>query len=115
MTLNKGDIVLLPFPFTDLRTIKVRPAVVLWVDTTGYDVTSCFISSQNVTILNPEEFLLDPSDSDFQITGLRIASKVRVTRVVTVERGLITKRIGKLSDTYIQQLNTVLQQALQLV
>jgi mRNA interferase MazF len=86
MTLHKGDIVLLPFPFTDLRTTKVRPAVVLWVDITGYDVTSCFISSQNVTTLSPKEFLLDPSDSDFEITGLRVASKVRVTRIVTIEQ-----------------------------
>lgn len=29
MTLHKGDMVLLPFSFTDLRATKVRPAVVL--------------------------------------------------------------------------------------
>jgi mRNA interferase MazF len=48
MALTKGDVVLVPFPFTDLSTAKLRPAIVLWVETIGVDVTLCFISSQNL-------------------------------------------------------------------
>ncbi len=39
MSLTKGDIVLFPFSFTDLSTIKLHPAVVLWVDSSGIDIT----------------------------------------------------------------------------
>ncbi|MDZ8188934.1 MAG: type II toxin-antitoxin system PemK/MazF family toxin [Nostoc sp. ChiSLP02] len=114
MSLQKGDIVLVPFPFTDLTGTKLRPGLVLWIDTIGDDVTLCFISSQNISSLSPEEFILQPSDPDFTSTGLRVASKVRVTRITTIERRLITRRIGKLGANQVQQLNTVILQALKL-
>lgn len=114
MSLAKGDIVLVPFPFTDLTGTKLRPGVILWVDHAGNDITLCFISSQNVTNLTAEEFVLDSSDAEFAATGLKVVSKVRVTRVVTIERRFITRRIGKLGANQIQQLNTLMLQAFQL-
>jgi len=115
MSVKKGDIVLVPFPFTDLSTTKLRPAVVLWVDSAGDDITLCFISSQNLTRLSPNEFVLDASDPDFSNTGLKVTSKVRVTRIATLERQLITRRIGKLGVNQIQQLNSAMLQAFQLL
>jgi mRNA interferase MazF len=48
MKLTKGDVVLVPFPFTDLSQTKLRPAIVLYVQPEGEDITLCFISSQNL-------------------------------------------------------------------
>ncbi len=113
MSLKKGDIALVTFPFTDLRQTKLRPAVVLWVDSMGDDVTLCFISSQNLLSLSLGEFALEPSDTEFQGTGLRVASKARVTRIVTLERRLITRRLGKLGTSQTQQLNAAMLEAFQ--
>lgn len=50
MSFQKGDVVLAPFPFTDLTQASLRPAIVLWASATGgSDTTICFISSQNLT------------------------------------------------------------------
>ena len=74
MTLNKGDIVLTQFPFTDLSQTKLRPAVVLWLDTTRDEITLCFISSQNVNNITSEEFAINDLDKEFATTGLRVSS-----------------------------------------
>ena len=112
--MNRGDIVLVPFPFTDLSQSKLRPAIVLWASSTSVDVTLCFITSQSVNILNEGEFVLDQFDSEFQGTGLKVASKVRVTRIVTIEQRLIMRRLGKMGIRQIQQLSANMIKAFKL-
>ncbi|AIE74293.1 MULTISPECIES: type II toxin-antitoxin system PemK/MazF family toxin, partial [unclassified Synechocystis] len=94
MPLSKGDIVLVPFPFSDLSQTKLRPAVILWVDSQGQDVTVCFISSRNIDQISPEEVALIPEDPEFSETGLKVASKIRVTKIVTIDRKLLQRRLG---------------------
>lgn len=111
MTLNKGDIVLVQFPFTDLSQTKLRPALILYSNSTTNDVTLCFISSQNVDNLTLEEFAIKDSDAEFSDTGLRVSSKVRVTRIVTLNNSLVLRRLGKLGNEYMDMLNKTLKQA----
>jgi mRNA interferase MazF len=114
MSLKKGDIVLVPFPFTDLSQTKLRPGVVLWVDPQGQDVTLCFISSQNLENITPDEVYLAPGESEFLQTGLKVSSKIRVAKVVTLERRLLQKRLGQLGEKQIERLNKALKFAFQL-
>jgi mRNA interferase MazF len=114
VTLNKGDIVLTLFPFTDLSQTKLRPAVVLSSEPTKDEVTLCFISSQNVNDLTVDEFAIKDSEPDFSTTKLKVSSKVRVTRIATLKHQLIIRRLGKLGTQHIQQLNTIMIQAFQL-
>jgi mRNA interferase MazF len=114
MALSKGDIVLVEFPFTDLSQTKLRPAIVLVATARFDEITLCFVSSQNVDVLEPNEFALHPTDPDFAETGLRVASKVRVTRMTTLNSRLIKRRVGKLSSHYTRSLNDCLLQAFHL-
>jgi mRNA interferase MazF len=112
--MKKGDIVLVSFPFTDLSQTKLRPAVVLFVERKTEDVTLCFISSQALDTVHSGEFVLTPSDPEFSETGLKVASKVRVTRIATLERKLIVRRLGKLGINQMQKLDLALIEAFQL-
>lgn len=59
--MKEGDIVLIPFPFTNLTGLKNRPALVL-IDQ-NEDVTVAFISNQ-INLFNKYELKLIPSDSN---------------------------------------------------
>jgi mRNA interferase MazF len=109
MSLNKGDIVLIPFPFTDLSSTKLRPAVVLFTDKKRNDVVVCFISSQNLINLSSDEFLISETDPEFRETGLKLISKVRVSRLVTINQSLITRKLGQLGINLTEKLNDCLK------
>lgn len=114
MALIKGDIVLVRFPFSDLSQTKLRPALVLAVGKTIDEITLCFISSQNTKSLTSDKFVISISNSEFAQTGLKTDSKVRVTRIITLERKLILRRISKLGKKQINKLNQTLSTAFNL-
>lgn len=99
--MTKGKVVLVPFPFDDLTANKVRPAVCL-TDPIGphRHVVMAFISSQRPLDSNTTDVFLDPRRDDFRATGLRVASVLRLHRLVTLTAGLIQRELGELSAAW---------------
>lgn len=101
MTLYKqGDVVLVPFPFTDLRTAKQRPAVVVsaeWFNDSHSDCVLVAITSQIPATIARDEMLL--ADTDLHSAGLPKTSLIRCGKVVTLQQALIRKRLGVLPPT----------------
>lgn len=60
------------------------------------------------------ELLLETSDPEFAQTGLKVTSKIRVTRIVTLGRRLLQRRLGQLSVRQINYLNQIFIQAFRL-
>jgi mRNA interferase MazF len=85
----KHDVVLLPIPFTDLASRKVRPAVVAAVFPQHGDVVLVPITSQSHNI--------DASLVDWQLAGLNVPCGIKA-QVATLEQGMIVQRLGQLSD-----------------
>lgn len=106
----KGDIVLVNFPFTDLSQTKLRPALVVWVSLNREEIVVCAITSQNLQTLQPEDFLVEPTDAEFSKTGLRVASKIRTARVATLRRSLVFRKLGQLGTEQRKLLNAILSQ-----
>lgn len=94
----KNRVVLVPFPFDDLSTTKVRPAICLTNEIKPYGhVVLAFITSQVSTDPSRTDLAILDSDQDFQITGLKVSSTVRLHRLMTVSRSIIKRDLGEIS------------------
>jgi len=92
---QKGDIVLVPFPFTDLSTHKKRPGLVISskeINEIG-DITIAFITSNLKSNPRPGDYLI----KHWRKSGLPKPSMVRM-KFVSLSKELIIKKIGHLLD-----------------
>ena len=94
---KKGTIVLIPFPFTDLSSLKVRPAVVLSHGLKGDDVVLAFISSQMPKKKEPTDVLISKASKGFAETGLKVDSFVRVSKIATLDKKIMLGTLGTVS------------------
>ena len=85
-----GDVVVIPFPFSNLSDAKRRPALVL--ATAGpEDVILCQITSQQRS--DPHSIAL--SDDDFESGGLRRRSNIRPSKLFTASRQILLYSAGR--------------------
>ncbi len=101
----RHKVVLVPFPFDDLSSSKVRPAVCLTEPIGPHrHVILAFITSRIPAPLRPTDLVIDPADPDFAGTGLRVPSALQPHRILTVSTGLIQRELGELSPRLAAQL-----------
>lgn len=98
MRLEPGDLVLVPFPFTDLTAIKTRPAFVLSsreFNDAGQDVILCGVTSN---LANADWSVLI-GDRDLVTGRLPVPSRVKVAKVVALKKTILRKKIGRLKPS----------------
>ena len=88
-----GDILLIPFPFTDLSASKRRPILAL----TSSDNYRDFIALP-VTSRPQAEHGLALTSADLIDGTLPVASWIRTNRVMTLNTNIVVKKIGRASD-----------------
>lgn len=103
MSCSRNEVVLLPIPFTDLTSRKVRPAIVLGRN--GADLFLAPISS----VLSNTDFPL----KEWRAAGLNVACGVK-GQIATVEEKLVIKTVGVLDPKDRQTLDSQLRGWLQL-
>jgi mRNA interferase MazF len=88
MSCSRNEVVLLPVPFTDLSSRKVRPAVVVGRESRHGDLFIVPITSQLVNIDWPLQ--------DWQAAGLNVPCGLKA-QLATISEGLVLKCVGCLS------------------
>ena len=99
----KGEIVVLPFPFSDLSSSKRRPALVL-ADLEGNDVILCQITSKNTKDKNAISLL----KSDLISGSLLVDSNIRPNRLFTADKQIIAYTLGKISLTKYREVTNII-------
>ncbi len=87
-----GDVVVLPFPQTNLQPGKRRPALAV-VDLPGDDVILCQITSQ----AHHDSYSISLDATDFQSGRLSVRSYIRPNRLFTVEQSVILYTAARLA------------------
>ncbi len=95
MPLKRGDIVLLPFPWTDLKGYSLRPALVISDDShnkNNADAIFLFITTKEHKGMF--DFMLRNTDPSYTKTGLKAASTFRMGKLATLEQKLAQRHLG---------------------
>jgi mRNA interferase MazF len=90
---ERGDLLLIPFPFTDLSAAKRRPVLALTASDSFGDFIALPVTSRPQT-----EHGLPIAASDLVSGSLPAASWIRTNRIVTLNASLAVKTIGRVSD-----------------
>ena len=92
--MKTGDIVLIPFPFSELTQGKIRPAVIVTETKDKYkDLILAAISSQVPASLSSAEIIIKPDS----LNGLRTSSVIKVDRIFILKKEKVITTIGRLS------------------
>jgi len=104
MNINQKEVVLLPYPFSNLEGIKVRPGLVVSNNQFNRKSDDCIMVPLTTVIKNePYSIIID---SENLSSGKLIKqSRIRTDKIFSVEKSLIRMKIGTLNDNSFDKVN----------
>ena len=87
------DVVVIPFPFSDLSNSKKRPALVL-SDLEGDDLILAQITSKKIS----DSYSIELKTSDFNNGNLNKDSNIRPNIIFTADQNIVLYKVGNLND-----------------
>ena len=117
MNYNRGDVVIVPFPFvtSEGASQKARPALIISdhsIDRRFNDLIMVGITSRIVEYLKETEYRIVEGTEDFKYSGLIKTSVVRCEYIMTVPRGLVARRLGHLPNKTMKKIDKKLKLSL---
>ena len=100
-----GEVVVIPFPQTDLQVGKRRPALVV-ADVKGDDLILCQITSQS----HRDSYSVALTSGDFEHGRLHGHSFVRSNRLFTVDQGVIVYTAAKVKASKLEEVRSKIRE-----
>ncbi len=94
---EQGDIIIVPFPFSDLSGTKQRPVLILLKSEYNrhtIDLITCGITSN----LKDIDYSILIDNEDLEDGKIPIKSRIKVDKLFTLEKIIVKKRIGKVNN-----------------
>ena len=116
MRVQRGDIILVDYPFSDGTGSKVRPALVVQSDHLNQKIDDTILASISRAThrASATQLAIDLSTPDGKATGLRQNSTIQCENLLTYDQSRIIATFGKLTTTLQQQVDVCLRNALNL-
>lgn len=117
MKLSRGNTVLckVPMPSEELREFKLRPGLIVSKDLNNKrlnDVIIAICTSNISRSQEPTQYLIE--GNEITQTGIKVASVVKCESLLTINKSMIIKILGVLSEDGIHRVNECLKDALEL-
>lgn len=112
MSVHRGEVVRVDWPYSDRTGSKVRPALVVQADALNGLIadTVLVLISQTQRAVGMTEVKIDPTVESG--CGLRYSSVACCNNLLTIDQGLIVQAIGRVSPALMQQVDDQLKTAL---
>jgi mRNA interferase MazF len=105
--ISQRDVVLLSFPFSDLKGSKVRPAIVLSNDRYNHR-SEDFIAAPLTSNLKLRDYAIPITNDQLETGRLIVDSKVKVDRVFSVSQQLVRMKIGRVKAAIHEKITSTL-------
>jgi len=118
MKVDRGDVILVNYPFASGTGSKVRPAVVIQTDRNNARLDNTIIaqltSRTRSARTEPTQLLIEAASAAGQQAGLLIDSALSCENLYTVRQDIIVRKIGTLPDSLMPQVAACLKASLDL-
>ena len=117
MNVQRGEVVLVDYPYSTGGGAKVRPVLVIQNDRDNQRLMNTIvaqITSMTRRALEPTQLLIEIATPEGRQSGLRQDSVVNCVNLLTLDKEKILRKLGSLPDALMQQVNNCLKAALEL-
>lgn len=117
MNVQRGDIVLVDYPYSVGGGTKVRPALVVQNDHDNQRLLNTIVvqvTSVTRRALEPTQLFIAIATAEGQQSGLRQDSVVNCVNLLTLDKSVVLRKLGSLPDALMRRISTCLKAALEL-